>query len=789
MIAAFPQLRVEVAWPNNPFDSSPTWSDVSPWVAEAHTRVGAPPLVGTVEPATMDVLVRNLDNRFDPLWTGGPYGSGVDLGRRIRATAVLKNLLADSSFESGTTAGWTAATGTTVANSTAQAVDGTHSLLVTATASGTAIAISPTVVGGGRVTVNAYARAVSTSRTMEVDLVCLDIAGNVIGSVSGPTAVISSSGWGQAAATLQSLPGTAFVRINVGFLSAASSDAFYVDGVGILPSAGPVVPWALQTTYPVFDGYIDAFQEEWRGDEPWMRISASDMVKILHGIAAEDPAAYSALTTGTANLWLYWRQNEGAGVATVADSSGNSRTGTWSSTNTAPIQGALIADRDKAADYATIIGSGHYNTTRWIDSTHGFTGTGACGVGMWVRLKSRPNGTDYQTTHLWEQATGATGRGNAHNLSLIVTANGHVQVVVEFDSSRVYLEATGIDIADGLWHLVLWYNEGGTSNPTHHIYVDGVERVNGHLLDAGVSNGINFNSDGLNGAFTVGVDLTHTQTVFGFDGESDELVMFAGSMSSNGLGYALAAWISGRGRWMGQTSQGRISLLLGLAGVPGPQTAIDAGGVTLATAPDPLWEQSIGAAIEDARVSEQGRTYVTPAGVFTSKVYSSAALTSSLTIGSSGIPYDNPPQVKTNVDEVINQIAVSLPNQTTQTANNPTSMTRYATRGQYPTGTTVSTQLASTTDAANLAFRILTAAKDSHPRVNDIPLSGPAIANSSPGWPALLARWLYDGVTVQRYGTGATRSSVLAPIEGLNHDVVGQGRWDVTVRLAPGDHL
>jgi hypothetical protein len=54
----------------------------------------------------------------------------------------------DTSFEGGTTGDWTAALNCTIANSTAQAQDGTHSLAMTATAAGNMMVALPHAVSG-----------------------------------------------------------------------------------------------------------------------------------------------------------------------------------------------------------------------------------------------------------------------------------------------------------------------------------------------------------------------------------------------------------------------------------------------------------------------------------------------------------------------------------------------------------------------------------------------------------------------------------------------------------------
>jgi hypothetical protein len=92
-----PDARVEVAFGSQPMDLNPAWTTL------AGTGVGAvqAPIVidhgrgdefSEVQPGTMSAELRNEDGRYTMGKTTGPYGSGVKVGRRVRATITYQGV-------------------------------------------------------------------------------------------------------------------------------------------------------------------------------------------------------------------------------------------------------------------------------------------------------------------------------------------------------------------------------------------------------------------------------------------------------------------------------------------------------------------------------------------------------------------------------------------------------------------------------------------------------------------------------------------------------------------------
>ena len=88
---AMPTTTVQVAFQNNPFDTSLTWTDVTKYVTGFSTSMGRQHELQQVGPSTATITFTNQDGRFSPWNTSSPYyysGTGLTVGHpvRIRAT-------------------------------------------------------------------------------------------------------------------------------------------------------------------------------------------------------------------------------------------------------------------------------------------------------------------------------------------------------------------------------------------------------------------------------------------------------------------------------------------------------------------------------------------------------------------------------------------------------------------------------------------------------------------------------------------------------------------------------
>jgi len=154
-----------------------------------------------------------------------------------------------ASLETGTT-GWAAATNCAIAQTVAQALDGTHALQLTASSAADMSATTSTGTSGVAVTPGAlysayaYFRAATTVRNVQVGLSWYTSGGALIGSTSyGAQVADTSTGWTQVTVTGQAPATAAFVAVVAYVVAPANTEIHYVDVIWL--AAGPVTQWRI----------------------------------------------------------------------------------------------------------------------------------------------------------------------------------------------------------------------------------------------------------------------------------------------------------------------------------------------------------------------------------------------------------------------------------------------------------------------------------------------------------------------------------------------------------------
>jgi hypothetical protein len=172
------------------------------------------------------------------LATLAAYASGNNPDGSNKSGAVTNLLTPEqSSFEAGTTGGWTASN-STIANSTAQAYDGTHSLAVTAIGGdgGTFLSI-PSMAAAGlfpqyTYNVTAWVRPNTTTRPVFIFIRYYD-ASNAILTTTSSSTVTETASWFQYTVTAPA-PATAVRMLCQVYISAmAAAEVHYIDFVSL----------------------------------------------------------------------------------------------------------------------------------------------------------------------------------------------------------------------------------------------------------------------------------------------------------------------------------------------------------------------------------------------------------------------------------------------------------------------------------------------------------------------------------------------------------------------------
>lgn len=84
---ALPAVIVEIAFDNNPGDTSLSWTDVSDHADDLIWRRGRQNELDRIEAGTATILLDNADRRFDPAYADGPHYGQLLPMKRIRVTA------------------------------------------------------------------------------------------------------------------------------------------------------------------------------------------------------------------------------------------------------------------------------------------------------------------------------------------------------------------------------------------------------------------------------------------------------------------------------------------------------------------------------------------------------------------------------------------------------------------------------------------------------------------------------------------------------------------------------
>jgi hypothetical protein len=150
-----------------------------------------------------------------------------------------------ASLEDGTTTGWIAVTNATITNTAAQALDGTKSLSLAATAIGASEAGTSNgtsgvpVVPGKQYTARASLRAATTGRATRAYTNYFTAAGVYISSLGVGTGTDVTTGWTELTSTSVAPATAAFASVVTGITDAAqaAAEVHYVDRVSLVEAA------------------------------------------------------------------------------------------------------------------------------------------------------------------------------------------------------------------------------------------------------------------------------------------------------------------------------------------------------------------------------------------------------------------------------------------------------------------------------------------------------------------------------------------------------------------------
>lgn len=281
--------------PNVPGDSRVSLETNGVAIQQLATQRGTQYELGHAEAGTCNISVSDPNEILNPVNPSSPFNSGGNTllpyravqvvawwnkatktpttGNLINATnnASSTNTPLDPSFESGTSAWSTLGTAATVAQSTTQAFDGTHSLAVTVTGGTDAAAVSLRTIAGKQQTASIY---VFTPAATTVTASLLNApSGTVIASAT----TTATGAWQRL--TMTGTPAGYTVTLRV---SAAGTFpfTFYVDAMQLeLGATATAFSTSGPTRNSVFAGFIERYPSTWtdsgfRGIRPLVAVDA-----------------------------------------------------------------------------------------------------------------------------------------------------------------------------------------------------------------------------------------------------------------------------------------------------------------------------------------------------------------------------------------------------------------------------------------------------------------------------------------------------------------------------------
>jgi hypothetical protein len=503
--------------------------------------------------------------------------------------------------------------------------------------------------------------------------------------------------------------------------------------------------------YPLFYGYIDAFEHAYAGPhhgDVTATITATDGFKVLEA-ADLAPSAYAAEVEADAPV-AWWRLGEPAGSTTLSDVVG-SKTMTVVGTPLLGADGLVSRDADSAMEIVDV-------NTDGAELAGGAIAQKPLTVEFLIRVDpASPAGL------VVYQADAAQTNG----FSFQIDASGQVIFGVGTNTQTTQFVTSTVAIDDDAPHHVAGtWTSGGLAT----LYVDGTSTGTPVTRTGSMDTAA---------AFAVGAlpNLVGGGSQDSFLGVIDEVAVYDTALSAA----RVAAHHTARATpWAGDTPKARIDRVLDAEGWPAALRDLDVGTVTLSSA------ELGGSALEHVQrvaASDFGAVFMSTDGKVT--FIGRDALWNRPSEGVFGDDPATPAELGYRTirpeytDALIrNDVTVSRAEGTAQRASDATSIAKYLRHSFTVDG------LIHNSDVFSLDAAMFLVSEYKNPRRR---ISGMAI--TPPGdptdlFPQVLGRGLLDVVTLWDRPAGGTANTQTSAIEGITHEI-GPKWWDTTWNLTP----
>lgn len=510
-------------------------------------------------------------------------------------------------------------------------------------------------------------------------------------------------------------------------------------------------------TVRLFDGWLDSLPQAYDPpNDATVNLSATDAFKLLARFEL-DPIYQTVIEAD--DPWGWWRLADDLPTAsTVADASGNGRTGTWkgtpSSTGSLLASGPGAVKLDGSGD--NVEGSADGAVVSWTLAAAPLT------VEAWV--KTGKFGTNSSLicgqTHV-VSGTFIFDFGFAMN-----NATGRPSFLAQVGGINVACTGT-TDLRDtGIHHLV------GTIDSSRNcrLYVDGV--LQSGPTTAGSTTTIDASGSFRIGKTPVGSDPGAGSSYKSFDGEICEVAVYDRALSA---AEALEHYTTGAAPWANDTTGARVTRVLDLVGWRSADRSIETGASTLGPAPSNVEGASALDHLLAVEQTEQGRFFIDGQGracFFSRNHETSVAVEASFTEDDYvelGFDYSD--------SNLCNDCTVTRVGGFPQRAQDATSIAAYWRMSDSLSGLLYSTD----NEAKSMAeWRVANMAE---PTMRPSRLEFVPLMNLPDMFPRVLARELGDRIEVTRNLTGGD-VVVDAVIEGVEHRFTRR-EWNTSWNLSP----
>lgn len=519
-------------------------------------------------------------------------------------------------------------------------------------------------------------------------------------------------------------------------------------------------------TKPIFWGLTDSWTPN-----PLNEVK-QDTALVAYDILKLQSLAYLSSTTLYAgviealNPLIWYRFDDNVGSGTLADASGNGHTGTAINLTFAQA-GAVVYDPDSSADFSQ--GSGGYGYTP-------INGPGAGAMSFAIWFKS----TDVADTQVILSIPDQVAAGSLYQTDILIAAGGQLQLTYgPQDTStpgagQTIAIASSSAVDDGVWHrLVLTVTSAGT----WVMYLDGAavgSAAIGYLWGFG--------------PITIGGLYYYPGIMIpAFGGDLDEFAYFGTTLTS---AQVLNDFTIGHLLQNQEFTGQRIAAALKVAGYSSFPQSLATGTVVCAAETASTVQTTLLDYILAAVDTENGLYHQDAAGTlhFFDRNYcqnNSSSITSQGTFGdNAAAPYHYNSigfQLLADDLDIWPDVQCQRNNGLVQEVTNAASVTTYGFSSLQRTGLLAEFDL----DVNDLAQALLLVyGGNAQLRVQAMVL-GAEVAQGA-NIPQMLARILYDRVTVQRAGNDSTMFQQDSVVECISHDFVAElSQRRTTFALSP----